>query len=334
MKPASNSYSLAWAIDYLGLLGVLAIMLIVFGTQTDYFWTWQNFITIANQLPEFTLLAIGMTFVLIIGGIDLSVGSVFALSGIVTGVAAVRWGWPIPLAMPLGVFVGGCCGFLNGFVSEKWKIPSFIVTLGMLEIARGSELLIAKSETQYIGPDIEFWGRPIVGIGIAPSVPLALFIVVIAQIVLMKTVFGRYLFAIGDNEDAVRLSGIYARPVKVTVFVISGLLAGLAGLLQVSRMGSADPAVGVGFELSAIAAAVIGGTSLMGGRGSILKSFLGVLVIAVLDSGLVQLDTPFNARRIVTGLVIVLAVILDAYRQQISWGDLRARLFGRRKTVA
>ncbi|QDU80937.1 Ribose transport system permease protein RbsC [Polystyrenella longa] len=333
MKSSSESSRWSGLIDYFGLLGVIALMMLFFGTQTENFWTLPNLFKTANQIPEFTLLAIGMTFVLIIGGIDLSVGSVFALSGVVTGVAAVQWNWPISLAMTLGVFVGGCCGFLNGFVSERWRIPSFIVTLGMLEIARGAELMIANSQTQYIGGAVEKLGMPIPGLGITPAFLIAILFVVIAQVILSKTVFGRYLFAIGNNEEAVRLSGINARPLKITVFVIAGLMAGFAGLFQVWRMGSADPAVGVGHELTAIAAAVVGGTSLTGGRGSVVKSFLGVLIIAILASGLVQMRTSFHFQRIVTGVVIVLAVILDAYRQKVTWVEFRDS-FLKRKPAA
>ncbi|MEZ6045188.1 MAG: ABC transporter permease [Planctomycetaceae bacterium] len=317
-----------WVIDYLGLIGVLLLMVLVFSWKTEYFWTMGNLTNIANKIPENTVVAVGMTFVLIIGGIDLSVGAVCALVGMVTGVAAVNGNLPVPVAMLLGLMTGVFCGLINGMISERWRIPSFIVTLGMLEIARGSELLISNSESLHIGANIEYWGEAIPGIGITPAFFVAALLVILAQIVLTKTVYGRYMLAIGDNEEAVRLSGIRSTPVKVGVFAFCGFTAALAGLMKTCQTGTADPNIGEGLELDAIAAVVIGGTSLMGGRGSVLKSFLGVLIIAVLDSGLVQMLTPDAVKRIVTGSAIVLAVILDGYRQQFSVKNLFAKQLG------
>jgi ribose transport system permease protein len=304
--------------DSLGLLGVLIGLVVFFGLSSNYFLTPITFFTLANQIPALVVVSVGMTFVLIIAGIDLSVGSVLALSGAVLGVALVGWQWPLWAAVLLCLAAGLGCGLVNGFTTVRWAIPSFIVTLGMLEMARGGAYLATGSQTMYIGALIEGVGAPVPGLGLSPAIFLAVGMVVLAQVVLSRTVFGRYLIAIGTNEEAVRLSGIDPRPVKVAVFALAGLLTGLGGLFQVAYLQSADPNAGTGMELAAIAAVVIGGTSLMGGRGSVVSSFFGVLIIAVLQMGLAQMGASEPMKRVITGAVIVVAVILDAYRHRLS----------------
>ena len=204
---------------------------------------------------------------------------------------------------------------MNGLVSVLWSIPSFIVTLGMLEMARGAAYLVTNSETKYIGPRVEWIARPVTGLGTSPAFLIALLLVVVAgHLLLTRTVLGRYMIAVGTNEEAVRFSGIDPRPVKLTAFVLSGLLAGLAAVFQVARVSSADPNGASGMELAAIAAVVIGGTSLMGGRGSVLRTFLGVLIIATLQTGLAQIGASEPAKRLITGAVIVMAVVADVHR--------------------
>jgi ribose transport system permease protein len=259
-----------------------------------------------------------MTFVLIVGGIDLSVGSVLALASAVLGMALVSWELSLAVAFPLALVVGFACGLVNGLVSVGWSLPSFIVTLGMLEIARGAAYLVSDSRTTYIGSGIEPIGAPLAGLGLSPAFLLAVLFVVAGQIALARTVFGRYAVAIGTNEEAVRLSGVDPRTTRIAVFALAGLLSGLGGVFQASRLGAADPNAAVGLELSAIAAVVLGGTSLMGGRGSVVRSFFGVLVIAVLQSGLAQIGASEPTKRVVTGAVIVMAVVADAYRSRLS----------------
>ncbi len=306
---------------YFGLLGVLAGLIVLFGVLSENFLAPRTFFTLANQIPDLTVIAVGMTFVLIIAGIDLSVGSVLALSSAALGVAMADWGWPIALAAPLGVMAGLAAGLVNGLVSVGWSIPSFIVTLGMLEIARGGAYLATDSQTKYIGSAIEFVGAPLAGIGFSPAFLIALAVVLVGQVALTRLVVGRHMIAIGANERAVRLSGIDPRPVKMLAFAVCGLLAGLAGVFQTSRLSSADPNAGIGMELSAIAAVVIGGTSLMGGRGSVVNSFLGVLIIAVLQTGLAQLGASEPTKRLITGSVIVAAALVDAYRRRMTRSD-------------
>ncbi|BFM09728.1 ABC transporter permease [Halioxenophilus aromaticivorans] len=308
--------------EYLGLFCVLLALIGLFGLLSDHFLTLLTFTTIANQIPALAVIAIGMTFVLLIAGIDLSVGSLLALSGALIGWVLVDWQQSILVAACVGVMAGAVCGLINGFISAHWAIPSFIVTLGMLEIGRGAAYLTTGSQTHYLGASVSAIATPLPGLGLSPSLVLAVLLVVIGQVVLSKTVFGRYLIAVGTNEEAVRLSGIKTTPIKIAAFVISGLMAGLGGLFHVAYLESADPNAGIGLELSAIAAVVIGGTSLAGGRGSVVNSFLGVLIIAVLQTGLAQVGASEPTKRVITGVVIVVAVILDVYRHRA--GDFKA----------
>jgi ribose transport system permease protein len=306
--------------QYAGLLMALALLVIVFGSLSENFLQFGTAISIANQIPDLALLAVGMTLVLIIGGIDLSVGAVLALSSAVLGALMVDYQWPLWAAVPFCLLAGAACGLFNGLISVGAGIPSFIVTLGMLEIARGTTKVVTDSQTKYIGSSVESIGEPIAGLQLSPAFLLAITAVLVGEFVLTRTVFGRYLVAIGTNAEAVRMSGIRTAPYSITVFAISGLMCGLAGLTQVSRLSSADPNAAMGIELSAIAACVIGGTSLMGGRGSVISSFLGVLIIAVLQTGLAQIGASDPTKQIVTGSVIVAAVLLDAMRRRWSGG--------------
>jgi ribose transport system permease protein len=305
------------AMDYLGLVVALGVLVLIFSLSTQHFFSRTTFLTIANQIPAALLIATAMTYVLIIAEIDLSVGSVLGLCSGVLGVALTQWHWPLPLAVLAAVATGLACGAFNGAVSLRWRLPSFIVTLGMLEMARGGAHAVTKSQTQYIGTPIAAIAETHL-LGLSLPFLLALAVVVLAQLVLTRTVFGRYLVAIGTNEEAVRLSGIDPRPIKLTVFALVGLLVAVAAVIDTSRFQSANPNAGTGFELQAIAAAVIGGTSLMGGRGSVVSTFFGVLIIAVLNSGLASIGAKDETKRLVTGAVIVAAVILDQYRHR--WG--------------
>lgn len=304
--------------EYLGMLGVLGLLVALFGALSEHFFTRLTFVTIANQVPSLTVVAVGMTLVLVIAGIDLSVGSVMAFCSGLFAVALVRWGWPLPAAAGVCLGAGLAAGLVNGAVTVRWGLPSFIVTLGMLEVARGGAYLVTDSRSVFVGGPVEAIGAPIPGLGLSPAFFLALVVVAAGHVVLTRTVFGRYLVAIGTNAGAVRLSGVDTRPVEVAVFALAGLLAGLGGVFHLAYLESADPNAGIGLELSAIAAVVIGGTSLMGGRGSVVNSFFGVLIIAVLQAGLAQVGASEPVKRVVTGAVIVVAVVLDVYRHRLT----------------
>ena len=301
--------------NYIGLLAALILMVVLFSSLSEYFFSSETFVTIANEIPAIAVMAVGMTFVLIIGGIDLSVGSVMALSAAVAGIAMVQWHWPIYLAVLVAMVVGAFAGLLNGAISVTWRLPSFIVTLGMLEVARGGAYIATNSRTQYIGSAVEWLSAPILG-GVSPAFVIAIVIVIVAQLVLTRSVFGRHMIGIGTNEEAMRLAGVDPRPIKIVVYSLLGALAGLAGIFQSSRLEAADPNTGIGAELVVIAAVVIGGTSLMGGRGSVVSTFFGVLVISVLEAGLAQVGATEPTKRIITGCVIIGAVILDMYRER------------------
>jgi ribose transport system permease protein len=301
--------------EYGAMLGIWIGLVLLFGLLSDNFLSLRTFAALANRIPALAVIAAGMTLVLIVGGIDLSVGSVLGLCGAVLGLALVDFHLPFWVAILLGLGVGLVAGTVNGLVSVCLGVPSFIVTLGMLEIARGLAYLTTSSQTKYIGSAVEGLAAPVAGLAVSPAF---LLVIVAAQVVLTRTVFGRYLVAIGTNEPAVRLAGIDPRPTKIAVFALLGLLTGLGGVFYTSRLGSSDPNAGVGLELSAIAAVVIGGTSLMGGRGSVVNTFFGVLIIATLEAGLAQVGASEPTKRVITGVVIVSAVILDAWRHRLA----------------
>lgn len=303
--------------DYLGMVVVLGALILFFSFYTEHFLTLTAFRTIANQIPDAIIIAVGMTFVLIVAGIDLSVGSVLALSAAVLGVCLVRLKLPLPIAIAASAGVGLVCGMINGWFVARLSLPSFIVTLGMMEITRGGAYLATDSQTMYIGRTIEGIAESSL-FGLSLPFAIAIAVVIAGQFVLTRTIFGRYMIAVGANEDAARLSGINTRRIKLVVFTLCGLLTSVAAVIHSSRLASADPNAGTGFELQAIAAVVIGGTSLMGGRGSVINSLFGVLIIAVLGTGLAQVGAQEPTKRLVTGCVIVAAVLLDYYRHRLN----------------
>lgn len=298
------------------IVGVLVAMVAAFSAVSGSFLSLANASILLNQLPALILVTVGMTLVMLVGGIDLSVGSLVALSAGVLGVAVTGWGIPLPLAMLLGLLLCAGAGLASGALVAFGRLPSFIVTLGMLEAARGLAYAVSGSQTLYIGKSIEALALPLPGIGVSPAFLCAILLAGVAWAVLGRTVAGRHLIAIGTNEAAARASGIETKPYRLAVFGISGALAGLAGIFNAAYLAAADPNAGTGLELSAIAAAVIGGTSLNGGRGSIAGGLMGVLLIAVLQSGLAQVGVSEPIKRVITGVVIILAVLLDSWRSR------------------
>jgi ribose transport system permease protein len=302
--------------EYGALLIALFALVVIFGLKTQHFFSLTTLRTISSQIPDAMLLAVGLTFVMIAGGIDLSVGSVMALCGAVLGFCLAQWHWPLWLSLLACLAAGLLCGLMNGGVTVRWRLPSFIVTLGMLEMARGATYLTTNSQTMYLGGAIEriYSFTPL---GVPLPFVIALLVVALAHFALTRTVWGRYVMAVGANEEATRYAGIHPAPIKIAVFGLSGLLAAGAAILQCARLSAVDPNAGTGAELQAIAACVIGGTSLSGGKGSVVSTFIGVLLIAVLSAGLAQLGVGEATRRLVTGGVILAAVVLDAYRVRL-----------------
>jgi ribose transport system permease protein len=320
-------------------VGVALLLLIIgFSLASPYFATTDNLTNILAQISINTILAVGMTFVILIGGIDLSVGSVLALATVVGAIVLIpsttlvgvpALGLDASLAIPLAIvatlLVGAGCGFINGYVSERWRVPSFIVTLGMMSMARGASQVISNNSTITGMPKVF---KDMGNARILDLIPvyfiIAIAVVLVAWFVLRYTVFGRFIYAIGNNEEAVRLSGHNPRPFKISAFVICGLLAGLAGFVFLLRLKAGSPIAGVAYELDAIAAVIIGGTSFSGGKGSVIGTFFGVCLLQVLSTGLILLGVEDNMRVIITGLVVVLAAVFDTYRSRII-GSLRAR---------
>jgi ribose transport system permease protein len=296
----------------------LVLLCLIFSIAAPRFASVENLSNILTQISINTAIAVGMTFVILLGGIDLSVGSVLALATVVAGLTITNPSLPVPaailLAIVVAVSVGAICGFINGWVSERWKIHSFVVTLGMLNIARGAALQISNSRTIFSFPaqfndfgTWEFFQIPAIFI-------IALALVLIGRFILNRTVFGRMIYAIGNNEESVRLSGHNTSIVKILAFTICGVTVGIAAIMYMLRLNIASPILGVGFELKAIAAVVIGGTSMSGGKGSMVGTFLGACIIGVLDNGLLLIGLGDFARQMVTGFIIVFAVIIDTYR--------------------
>jgi ribose transport system permease protein len=300
----------------------LLVLVAVFAALSPIFLTASNITNIFTQISINIILAVGMTFVILIGGIDLSVGSVMALCAVVAGTVLKAEGLAEPAAISLAVVasvgVGALCGLANGAISAAWSIPSFIVTLGMLNVARGAALQWTQARTIYEFPDaFNEFGTATFG-GIPALFLVALALVAVGWFVLNRTVFGRLVYAIGNNEEAVRLAGHPVKFIKVAAFVIAGVAVGIGAVVYMARLTIASPIVGIGFELNAIAAVIIGGTSLSGGRGSIVGTLLGACIIGVLANGLILIGMSDFLRQMVTGAVIILAVILDVLRARLT----------------
>jgi ribose transport system permease protein len=301
--------------EWAGLIAVLILLVAGFSIVTGHFLSATTARSLANQAPDALLLATGMTFVILTGGIDLSVGSVLGLSGAVFGVLIVTVGAPLAVAVLGAVATGVLCGLTSGWVSVRWRLPSFIVTLAMLEMARGATYLVTNSQTLYLGSAVDAITFNVVG-GLGVPIFLAVGVLAGSQYILRHMVFGRRIFAVGVNAEAARLAGINPGRVRIAVFAIAGALAGAAAVTQAARLSAADPNAGMGLELEAIAAVVIGGASLTGGRGSVISSALGALVMLVLGAGLAQMGVQEPTRRLVTGAVIIAAAIADQLRRR------------------
>lgn len=291
----------------IGLLLLIAVLSIL----SPIFLTIENLSNVALQSAINTLLAIGMTFVIVTSGIDLSVGSILAVSAVVGADLMTAKGVPIPIAIGVAVLIGAILGGLNGLLIVRGRIAPFIATLGTLSVYRGLALLYTDGRPVY-GVPAEFRGAMTGSIlGIPTPVILALLVAFVAHAVLRDTRLGEHSLAIGGNEEAARLSGVNVDLSRVSVYVISGTLAALAAMVLVARLGAAEPISGQGYELNAIAAAVMGGASLAGGRGSIVGTVLGALIIASLQAGLTLLNVPAFYQLTAIGAVIILAVLAD-----------------------
>jgi ribose transport system permease protein len=294
----------------LGTFVGLIVVTTVFWILSPYFLTVSNLMNIAEQASINAVIAVGMTFVIIAAGIDLSVGSIVALSGVVLA-GALQSNVPVVPAILLGLGVGALCGLSNGVLISYGKLPPFIATLGMMSVARGAALFYTDGRP-VSGFSPEFRSLATGAIAHIPS-PVIIMIVlyVLAHGVLNRTRLGRYTYAIGGNEEAANLSGINTRMIKTMIYGICGMLSGLAAVILTARLNSAQPIAGMMYELDAIAAVVIGGTSLLGGEGKISGTLIGVLIMGILRNGLNLLGLSSFTQQVVIGCVIILAVLVD-----------------------
>lgn len=298
---------------FLGL--ILVAMFIFFHFQSPYFLHAGNLLNIANQLAETGFIAIAMTVIILSGAMDLSVGSIVGLSAAIMGLA-YQAGMNIWLSACLALVVGACCGSMNGYLIAKFKMQAIIVTIGTMVMLRGliyvctgGRPLSGFPESFYFLGQGDLWGLPVNAV-----ILIALFIVF--YMLLTKSPFGRYIYALGNNEEGVKYSGVQVVRVRFISFVISGVLSALAGIFLVSRLASAEATSGQGFELEAITAVLLGGTSIFGGRGSLPGTFLGLLIIVVLRNGLNMMGVSTLFQTVILGIFILLATALN--KQQSS----------------
>lgn len=299
-----------------GIFVVFIIICLILSFISSQFLTVSNWTIIITQASINALLAFGVTFVIITGGIDLSLGSMVAVTGVTAAMLAHPDTFPVALPIFAGLFSGLLMGVFNGFIITKSKIAPFIVTLGTMTIGRGLALILSKGRpVSNLSDSFNFIGGGDV-LGIPFPIIVLILIFAICSITLKKTLLGRYIYAVGGNEQAARASGINVNQVKMAVYSISGLLAGLAGILLTSRITTGQPNAGTGFELDAIAAAVIGGTSTSGGTGTMTGTLVGVLFIGIINNGLDLLNVTSYYQQVVMGIIIIGAVVLDGWNQK------------------
>jgi ribose transport system permease protein len=302
----------------------LIILFVGFSLASPNFFSFSNITGILLATAVNGVLALGVTFVIITSGIDLSIGTVMTFSAVMSGVFITMWKLPVPVGVLGGLLAGGACGLVSGVLIAKMKIPPFIATLGMMMVTKGLSLVISGLKPIYFNDTPVFnqiamgsiLGNLIPGLNIPNAVLILFGAAIIASLILTKTILGRYDCAIGSNEEATRLSGVNVDRWKIAIYTLCGLFAGLAGVMMASRLNSAQPALGAGYELDAIAAAVIGGTSLSGGEGTIVGTIIGAFIMSVLTNGLRILSVPQEWQMVVTGGIVIAAVYADILRRR------------------
>lgn len=307
---------LSGVVSQLAAAGALIVVFAFLSFASPVFLSADNLFNIGSQTAVVAVIAIGMTLVIITAGIDLSVGSVAALAGVVGVSMMTGAGLPVPLAILGGILVGAGAGLVNGLLVSVAGLNPFIATLGMLSVARGVVYISTNAKAVFGAPD----SFRLLGQGVIGPVPIpilaVLVVAVVGYVVLSRTRLGRYAYAIGSNPEAARLSGIPIRRYLLSVYVISGALAGFGGMIAASRVNSGQPNYGIGLELDVIAAAVIGGASLFGGQGTVVGTLIGAFLIALIRNGAVLLDVNTFYQQIIIGVVIWIAVFWDQYRRR------------------
>ena len=298
---------------------VLVVLLAFFSIFAPNFAAWNNMVNIMQATAVNGVLAVACTFVIITAGIDLSVGTMMTLTAVMAGIILTNLGMPLPIGILGAVLFGAFMGSISGVIISKLKIPPFIATLGMMQISRGLALVFSGAKPIYfnstphynlISPESSI-SAIIPGLEIPNGVLVMFAVAIVASIILTRTLLGRYIFALGSNEEAARLSGVNVDFWKIVTYAMSGFICGIAGLLISSRLNSAQPALGLGYELDAIAAVVIGGTSLSGGRGTILGTIIGAFIMSVLTNGLRVMGVQEEWKIVITGVIIIVAVYVD-----------------------
>ncbi|MCD1159218.1 ribose ABC transporter permease [Peribacillus sp. N3] len=302
--------------EMLTLIGFF-VLCTFFSFASGEFLSSENISNIIRQVSINGILAVGMTFVILTGGIDLSVGSVMAFTGTIMVGLMINNGMPAIAAVLIGIILGALLGYINGLFISRARIPAIIVTLAMMEVARGLALLYTGGyPLSGVSKSFTFIGRGYL-FGVIPMPAVIMILVfIVAYIILNHLPIGRYIYAIGGNEEAVRLSGVKVKRIKTFVYLISGITASISGLIMTSRLASGQPMAGEGYELDAIAAVVLGGTSIAGGRGHIFGTILGALLLGVLSNGLNLMDVSPYVQRVLKGAIIVGAIYYSSFRQK------------------
>jgi ribose transport system permease protein len=301
--------------DRVGIVMVLVVLVVLMSLFAPNFNRVDNLLNIARAISINAVLAAGMTFVILTGGIDLSVGSTVAVSGVVAVVVAMA-GLPAPVAILAGVLVGAACGFVNGGLSAYLGLAPFIVTLGTMTFLRGLAYTMTAGQP-IVSSDLSF---RVIGSGYVWGIPVPVYFMIAVYLagwfLLERTIYGRHIYAVGGNAQAARLAGVKVKRVTMSVYVIAGICAGLAGAIFAARVISAQPTAGTGYELDAIAAVVLGGTSLSGGRGRLFGTLIGSVILGVLGTGLILLNVPFFTQLLIKGVVIIFAVAIDGLKSR------------------
>lgn len=297
-----------------GIIVVLLLISVILSFSTDVFLSWDNVISVLRQVSNNMYLALGMTLVIILGGIDLSVGTIVAMCGTLTAGLMVNQQVPMPAAILIGILLGTACGAFSGAIIAFFRVPAFIVTMSMMNIAKGVAYIYSGGRSIRVDNEL-YTNIGTESLGIIPLPVIYMIVLILIFLVLLnKTKFGTYIYAIGGNRESARLSGVPIKAVEIAVFTISGFLSAFAGIVLSARMYSGQPGVGEGYELDAIAACVLGGVSMSGGVGTIAGTIFGALVIGIISNGLNLIGLSSFWQLVVKGLIIMLAVIIDTQK--------------------
>ncbi len=298
------------------LIGFIAVLWIILTFLSPYFIKLSNILLLLQQSSIVMVAGIGMTFVILTSGIDLSIGSVAALSSVTMGIAVTKWELPVLLAILLGMLTGAAFGIFNGILISYFKLQPMVCTLGAMSIARGLTYILTSGRSIFVTNRllIKIGNGRVGGIPIIVIIAVSLFI--IGYIILNYTYFGRSIYSLGGNEEATRLSGINTKKVKTLTYAICGFCAGVVGVLYVCTLGASEPTVGQGLELNATAVTAIGGTSLLGGVGSLVGTVFGAILIGTINNGLSILNIVSYYQQLLLGIVIILAVLLERFKKK------------------